>query len=208
MRVLVLGATGGIGMEIVKQAVARGHEVTALARSPERLRPFESSIRTIRGDPLNQSTLEGALEGQEAVLSGFGPRVPIAKNEHTLLTRFGSALVAAMRRAEVSRLIVVSTAFLFRGTVFPPTHLVGRLFFPTVVTDATAMEETIEQSGLDWTIVRPPRLTDKPHTRRYRVEEGRLPRFGFGISRADVADYMISAMEEHRSSQAIVGVCR
>jgi|SRR5215470_4330500 len=105
-------------------------------------------------------------------------------------------------------LVIVSTAFLFKDTVLPPAYLFGRLFFPTVVKDATVMESTIMSSGLDWNIVRPPQPSDKPHTGRNRVAEGRLPRFGFTIRRADVADYMIAALEEHSSSRKVVGLCQ
>jgi putative NADH-flavin reductase len=68
------------------------------------------------------------------------------------------------------------------------------------------MEEIIAASNLDWTLVRPPRLTDKPRTGKYRVLEGHLPTFGFSISRADVADYMIKAAENHSSIRKVVGV--
>src|SRR5215469_891815 len=86
MKVLVLGATGGVGIEPVKQAVARGHEVTALVRSPDRLHSWEQAIRMMKGDLLNQVFIEGALKNQVVVLSGFGPRLPIAKDEEDLLT--------------------------------------------------------------------------------------------------------------------------
>jgi hypothetical protein len=80
-----------------------------------------------------------------------------------------------MLRSDVSRLAIVSTSFLFKNAVIPPAYVVGRLFFPTVVTDAAGMEKIVFASGLDWTIVRPPRLTDGPHSGRYRVCEGHLP---------------------------------
>ena len=88
----------------------------------------------------------------------------------------------------------------------PPTYLFGRLFFPGVVTDATAMEQTILESGLDWTIVRPPQLTDKLFTGKYRVQIGYLPRFGFKISRADVAHCLIKTVENRASIGKILGL--
>ena len=65
----------------------------------------------------------------------------------------------------------------------------------------------VERSGLVWTIVRPPELTDKPYTGKYRVRQGHLPFLGFRISRADVADFMLKAVEDHSSIKRIVGVC-
>ena len=205
MKVVVLGATGGIGLEIVRQAMEHGHSVTAFVRSPERLKPFENRIAVQQGDLLSSSELEQAIEGHDAVLSGFGPRVPVAKSDANLLGDFAVALTNAMQRSSVKRVVVVSTAFLFKDSILPPTYLFGRLFFPGVVIDAAAMERTFSGSGLDWTIVRPPQLTDKPHTGRYRVREGHLPRFGFKISRADVADFFVKTVEDRASVGKIIG---
>jgi putative NADH-flavin reductase len=110
-----------------------------------------------------------------------------------------------MLQAKIRRVVVVSVAFLFKDSIFPPTYLVGRLFFRDVVIDASAMEEVLRKSELDWTIVRPPRLTDKPRTGKYRVREDHLPRFGFTISRADVADCFIKTVEDRTFVGKILG---
>ena len=179
--------------------------MTAFVRSPERLKPFRGRIAVIQGDVLNSVELERAIEGHDAVLSGFGPRVPVAKSDTRLLRDFASALTEAMRQARVRRVVVVSTAFLFRDSIIPPTYLFGRLFFPAIVVDAEGMERTIRESELDWTIVRPPQLTDKGRSEKYRVREGHLPRFGFNISRADVADCFIKAIEDRTFVNMILG---
>ena len=98
-----------------------------------------------------------------------------------------------------------SSAFLFKDSVFPPTYLLGRLLFPSVVADASAMEQIIMCSGLNWTLVRPPRLTDGSHTGEYRVREGHHPRFGFTISRADVADCFLRTLEDSSTIGKVVG---
>jgi len=206
MKLLVLGATGGIGLEIVRQAVARHHSVTAFVRSPDRLAAFQGRIAFEQGDLLSTGELERAIQGKDAILSVFGPRVPVMKADANLLRDFASALTSAMRRASVRRLVIVSTAFLFRDSIMPPTYLFGRLFFPGVVVDATAMERTIAESGLDWTIARPPQLTDKPFSGRYRVREGHLPRFGFHVSRADVADCLIKTAEDRAYVGKVLGI--
>ena len=205
MKLVVLGATGGTGMEIVRRALERGHSVTAFVRSPDRLTAFRNRIVVRQGDVLNGAELEQAVHGHDAVLSGFGPRLPISKADADLLQRFARVLADAMLRAAVRRVVVESTAFLFRDSILPPTYLVGRLFFPGLVMDATAMESVLEKSGLDWTIVRPPRLTDKPYTGKYRVREGHLPRFGFTISRADVADCIVKTAEDSATVRLILG---
>jgi putative NADH-flavin reductase len=206
MKLLVLGATGGIGQEIVRQAAERNHQVTAFVRSPEGLKSIGARFEVIQGDPLSSGELARAIEDQDAILSGFGPRVPIAKTDSTLLHRFGVALSEAMRKVGIRRAIIVSTAFLFKDAIIPPTNLVGRLFFPNMVADASEMESFFQKSGLDWTLVRPPRLTNQPRRNRYRVREGHLPGFGFTISRADVAAFMIKAAENRAFVQQVVGI--
>ena len=206
MRLVVLGATGGTGLEIVRQAVERGHSVTALVRSPDRLTPFGERIQVQQGNLLDSAELERVIRNHDAVLSGFGPRVPVSKADAHLLERFALALSRAMARAGVRRVVVESVAFLFKNSILPPAYLLGRLFFPRVVADAAAMERIFGESGLEWTMVRPPELTGKAYTGKYRVHEGRLPFFGFKVSRADVADFMIEAVENHSAIRKVIGL--
>jgi putative NADH-flavin reductase len=206
MKLLLLGATGGTGLEIVRQAIALRHQVTAFVRAPERLKPFAGQLVVKQGDLLKTAELGEAIRGHDAVLSGFGPRLPIAKTDATLLRDFASALTTAMQRTGVKRLVLVSTAFLFKDAILPPAYLFGRLFFPGVVIDAAAMEQIITGSGLDWTILRPPQLTDKPHTGKYRVRDGHLPPFGFNIARADVADCFLKTLPDSTTIGKILGV--
>jgi len=207
VKLLVLGATGGTGLQVVSQAIERGHSVTAFVRNPSLLNGFSKHLRIIKGDSLSCAELERAAANQDAVLSGFGPRVPKSKVDGSLMQDFATALTKAMRRAGARRVVVVSMAFLFKDSLIPPAYLLGRLFFPRIVADAEKMERVIADSGLDWTIVRPPRLTDKPMTRKYRVRKGHLPRFGFTISRADTADFLLRAADDRETVQKIIGVC-
>lgn len=207
MKLVVLGATGGTGLELVRQAMECGHSVTAFVRSPERLGAFRDRITVKQGDLLNHAELERVIQGHDAVLSGFGPRVPVAKADANLLQRFAVALASAMIHAGVRRVVLESVAFLFRNSIVPPAYLLGRLFFPRVVADASAMERVFGESDLDWTMVRPPELTEKPYSGKYRAHEGHLPRFGFKISRADVADFMIKTVENGSSIRKVVGIC-
>jgi putative NADH-flavin reductase len=207
MKLVVLGATGSTGLEIVRQSVERDHSVTAFVRSPERLKMFRDRITIKQGDLLNSAELENVIQGHDAVVSGFGPRVPISKADAKLLQQFAVALTRAMRRTAVRRVVVESVAFLFRDSIVPPAYLLGRLFFAGIVADSSAMERVFRESELDWTLVRPPQLSDKPYTGKYRVREGHLPPFGFAISRADVADFMVKASEDRSWIHKIVGVC-
>lgn len=206
MRLLVLGATGGTGLEIIRQALDCGHSVAALVRTTDRLRPFRDRITIKQGNLLNSADLEQAVRGNDALISAFGPRVPTSKADAHLLQQFAEALTKAMQRTEVRRVVVESVAFLFRESLLPPAYLLGRLLFPRTVADAAAMERIFADSDLDWTMVRPPELTDKPYSGKYRVQEDHLPLLGFKIARADVADFMIKAVESHASSRKVVGV--
>ena len=206
MKLVVLGATGGTGLEIVRRALECGHSVTAFVRSPDRLRPFQDRITVTRGDLLNSAELEQVLKGHDAVLSGFGPRVPISKADAHLLEQFAVALTSAMQWAGVRRVVIESVAFLFKDSVLPPAYLLGRLFFPGTIADASRMEQVFANSDLDWTLVRPPQLTDKPYTGKYRVREGHLPPFGLKISRADAADCMIRVLGDRSSIRKVIGV--
>jgi putative NADH-flavin reductase len=206
MKLVVLGATGGTGLEIVRRGIERGHSITAFVRSPEKLRLFQQKIAVRQGDLLNSAGLEEAIQGHDAVVSAFGPRVPIAKADADLLRRFALVLTRSMQNSGVTRVVIESVAFLFKNSVLPPTYLLGRLLFPGVVADSSAMEKIVRESNLQWTLVRPPQLTDKPYTGRYRVREGHLPPFGFKISRADVADFMIQAAEDRSWIHKIAGI--
>ncbi len=206
LSLVVLGATGGTGLELVKQALARDHVVTAFVRCPERLKEFEDRIIVKPGDLLNSRELQEVIQSHDAVLSGFGPRVPVSKADANLLEGFARALTTALPAAGVRRVIVESVAFLFKDSILPPAYLLGRLFFPRTVADASAMERIFANTDLDWTMVRPPELTNKPFTGKYRVREGHLPRFGLKISRADVADLMLKLAESGTSIRKVVGI--
>jgi putative NADH-flavin reductase len=203
MKLAVLGATGGTGLEVIRLAKERGHSVTAFVRNPRALSMFDGQIRMVQGDLLKPSELESVVAGQDAVLSAFGPHVDTVR----VWREYAGALTKAMSQARIRRIVVLSVAFLFKDSVVPPAFLAGWLFFHDTVVGAAQMEQIFMGSGLDWTIARPPRLTDKPYTGKYRVREGHLPRFGFTISRADVADYMIRAAEQNSDTGKIVGLC-
>jgi putative NADH-flavin reductase len=206
LKLVVLGATGATGREIVRQATERGHLVTAFVREPDRLGAVKNQIAVKKGDLLDSSQLAQGIEGHDAVISAFGPRVPVSKADVHLLQQFATALTRAMEKTRVRRVVVESVAFLFKDSIVPPAYLLGRLLFPSIVADSAAMERIFYESSLDWTMVRPPELTNKPYTGIYRVREGHLPRFGFKISRSDVADFMIKSAENHFTIRKVFGV--
>src|SRR5712691_8130184 len=144
MRLFILGATGGIGRQLVDQALARGHSVTAFVRSPERIGRAHERLTILGGDPLDAEQLRRALPHHGVVLSAIGPR---GRTEHGVHRDLARSLVPAMESAAVSRLAVVSSAFLFSDAAVPA--LVGRLFFHDVVKDTAEMERMIVASSLE-----------------------------------------------------------
>jgi putative NADH-flavin reductase len=219
MKLTIVAATGGIGRQAVDQAVAAGHEVTAVARSPKDL---PAAVRTVRADlsDADPAALQSAVAGADAVLSGLGRRSP---SDAGIAARGTGAIVAAMRSAGVRRIVVISAAPV--GTVAspsrpnPPRHdpgdgfVVGTVLAPLIKAllrepyrDLALMEDLLCDSGLDWTVVRPPRLVDRPVTGRYRTAYGQNVRRGLSISRADVAHLMLRTLEDPASVGHTVGV--
>jgi putative NADH-flavin reductase len=202
LRLLILGATGGTGRALLEQARRKGHLVTAFVRSPDKLAGSGDGVTVRPGDPHSVAELRDALPGHDAVLSALGAGAGYS----TLLRDCAASTVAAMREAGVRRLMVVSAAVLFPEA--PLGWLMRRTFLRNVAQDSTEMERIVMASGLEWTIARPPRLTNGPRTGRYRVADGRLPRRGFIISRADVADFMLGELERGEHLSQIVGLAR
>ncbi len=202
-KLFVLGATGGIGRELVEQARQRGHLVTAFVRSPEKLDPLRDGVTVLRGDPRNADELRAALPGHDAVLSALGPP---GLGPTTLVSDCARSTVTAMQATGVRRLLVVGVAVLFENDGI--LNAIGRrTFLRNVARDSADMERIVSASGLDWTIARPPRLTNGSLTRAYGVADGRMPPTArFTISRADVADFLLDELEHPAHVRRIVGV--
>ncbi len=202
MRLLILGATGGIGRLLVRFALERGHEVTAFVRSPQKITLKHDRLKVLQGNLLDAGHLAKVMAGHEAVLSAFGP---VTLRPTNTRTKFAQAVAAAMRSSGIKRVLLVSSGLLFPEMNFLGQVLRGTLFGNVVVDDA-GMELAISRDYLDWTIVRPPRLTNGPLTSKYRVEDDRLPKGGLTISRADVADFMLNETEIPVHMQKIVSL--
>ena len=202
MRLLILGATGGTGRALMEQASARGHQVTAFVRSPQKLDAPREGVTVRRGDPLSVTDLRVVLPGHDAVLTAIGPPGP---GRTTIFRDSGRSIVEAMSADGVRRLLVVSVAALFEGAGLA-VALFRRTLLRNIVIDAAEMERIVTSSDLEWTIVRPPRLTNGPLTKQYRVADGRLPRGRILISRADVADFLLDELEESQHLRQIVGM--
>jgi putative NADH-flavin reductase len=208
MKLTVFGATGGIGQEIVRQALAAGHQVTAVVRDPARFGVTGGALEVVHSDLLDPQDLRQAVAGQDAVLSGLGAR---SRSDAGITARLTRAVVAAMEAEGTRRLLVVSAAPLGAPQEHEPLldrammSVVGAVLKP-VYDDLRAMEAELARSATDWTSVRPPKLVDKPLTGEYRTAVGGNPRSARSIGRADVAHAMLAMTHDPATLRQGVGV--
>ncbi len=191
-KILVLGATGPTGRHIVTQAIERGYDVTALARSPEKAANLQG-VKLVVGDARDETILRRALDGRDGVISALGtPASPF--KEVTFLSTATRSLIAAMKAEQVSRLVAITGigagdsighgGFLFDNVIFP-------LLLRKVYADKNRQEAIIKDSGLDWTIVRPSILNNKPGRGTTKALTDLNDYHGGGIARADVAKFVL-----------------
>jgi putative NADH-flavin reductase len=202
MRLTILGATGGIGSLLLPLALDQGHYVTAFARAPEKITRIGSRLNILGGDLFNAEQMATAIQGSDAVLSAFGPTTLLRTHQRR---DFGRTLVEALRAAGATRFLHVSTAFLFRDGGLP-VNLMANTLFRNVTTDSGDCEREMAQPDLAWTIVRPPRLLDKPATGKARIVAGHLPKGGLTATRADVAAFMLQEATQPRFVRQVVGL--
>ena len=219
MKLTIVAATGGIGRQILQQAVAAGHDVTAVVRNPAKITADVRVVQADLSDP-DPVTLAAAMEGAHAVLSGLGGH---SRADEDVAAGGTQAIVTAMKAAGTRRIIVVSAAPI--GTVpspgrpHPPKcdpgdsllmrHLLGPVIKAVLrghYADLARMEDVLRGSGLDWTVVRPPRLTNKPATGRYRTAVGQNVRGGALISRADVAGFMLGLAARPETAGQVMAI--
>ncbi|POX48651.1 NAD(P)-dependent oxidoreductase [Streptomyces sp. Ru72] len=208
MRLTVFGATGGIGQEIVKQALATGHQVTAVVRDPARLTVTGTALDVVRADLTDAEALRPAVSGRGAVLSGLGAR---SRKDAGVATRLTRTVLRAMEAEAVRRLVVVSAAPIGPeaegdGPLDRAVRGLVSLLLKDVYADLREMEEELARSTTDWTVVRPPRLQNKPLTGAYRTVVGGNPPKGRFIARADVAHAMLRMIDDPATVKQGVGV--
>ena len=205
MKLAIVGATGGIGQHLVEQALAGGHEVTAIVRTPSKMTVQHANLNVMQGDVLAEGTLEPFVTGQGAVLLVLG--VGNSREPTTLYSAGARNILQAMKRQGVRRFMAVSAS----GFINDPhdSFLLKYIFKPLfqrmlkhLYDDLKRMETEVKASSLGWTLVRPARLTDGVHTGTYRTALNSNVTGGSSISRADVADFMV----KHIDDPGIIGV--
>ncbi|WP_043619834.1 NAD(P)-dependent oxidoreductase [Nonomuraea candida] len=194
MKITVFGATGGTGRHVVEQALTAGHHVTAVVRDPGALPcPGHPHLTPVIADVMRSEAIEPSVKGSDAVISALGPR---GRGGGQVCAEGTRSIIAAMRATGAYRLVVVTASghvvdegddLLSRLVVKPLLRRLLREGFA----DFARADEAVRASGLDWTIMRPPRLTDG-RRRPYRTAVDRNVRGGITIARADLAHAVLA----------------
>ncbi len=199
-RILIFGASGRTGIQLVQQALEAGHFVTAVVRSPEKFTLGHKNLYVHKGDVLELNSFNHVMKGHDVILSAIGAT---STAPTTVFSEGVRNIIQAMNVNGVSRLIVLSALAV---EINPIMAWWQRLFIKYILqpilknmyADTLKMEYILKQSRLDWTIMRPPQLTDKASTGKYRVEVGKHLPGANKISRADLAHYMLQHLFDER----------
>lgn len=209
MKLVVFGASGRTGRLLVAGALERGHQVTAFARTPEALEELAPRCtRVVRGDIVDRVMVAEATAGQEAAVYAVGP----GPGESSAIAADGALrVIRVMQKYRLNRLIVLSAAGVAAEEEEAPRSFLARIFRsrpapPVDEGDVRRMEISVRQSGLDWTLVRPSRLTDGPATGLYRAGPGLMLPDARPIARADVAAYVLDQLESDLNVQHAVAL--
>jgi putative NADH-flavin reductase len=199
MKLTIFGATGATGTDLTSQALAAGHEVTAVVRDPARLAvPAQPRLRTVTADVMDPTSIILAIAGADAVISAVGPR---GTGPTTVIRDSVHSIIQAMGKTGTRRLLQVSGSVVADEGESPYLRyllkpLARRTFLRHVCADMRHAEDEIRDSNLDWTIFRPPALTSKTATGTYRTAIDRNLPHGFTVSRADLAACMLARLDD------------
>ena len=208
MHLAIFGSTGPTGRALVSQALDRDHDVTAVARDPAAVEATGARLQVVRADVLDRSSFDGVLNGVDAVLSAIGTH----GRQPTTVYSVGAANIRdAMHHAGVQRFVGISALPVTRRTELGPAERwiavpLLSMFFGEMYADMTRMEQVLRDSDLDFTIMRPPQLTNKRATGKYRTAINQhLPR-ARKISRADLAAEMLQVIPQQQTVRGTVSL--
>lgn len=206
--IAVLGANGGIGRQVVELALKEGHKVTAILRNPANMTLQHENLVIVKGDILDPESIAAHLENKDAVISAIGKN---SVKQTTLYSQGSNNLIELLKNTNSKRVFFISAS----GLEVNPTHsllirLLTRFVLQKILrhmyTDLRKMEEIVKQCGLEWTIMRPPQLTDKALTGNYRFEVNHFLLNALKISRADLAHFILHNIGNQQIIKAKVEV--
>ncbi|MGN9844924.1 NAD(P)-dependent oxidoreductase [Nonomuraea sp. H19] len=210
MKLTVFGATGGIGLQLLRQGLDFAHEITAVVRDASRL-PAElrERVDVVEANVMDPDAITPAVKGRDAVLTAMGTRERGPSAVHTASV---GAIIEAMNRTGTRRLLTVGASGMVTDagdgllTRYVLKPLIVQRLFRHSYADLAESERLLRASDLDWTIVRPSRLTDAGRTNRYRTARDRNIRGGMNTTRADVADCMLQLIGDRTSVRHVISV--
>lgn len=205
MKVLIIGATGPTGRELVTHALDEGHDVRVLVRNPSSVSIWSPQLQVVQGDVREWKDVGKAMRDMGAVLSALGTGTDLRKT--TLFSDGTAAILWGMAEAGVKRLVCVTSG----GTLEDPNEpiwfrVIGRRMLRNVFADQKKAEERIFASEAEWTIVRPPRLLHGPKRGKYEVAIDKPAGDAYEITRADLAEFMVREMVAKKYVQQAVGI--
>ena len=203
MKIIVFGATGGVGQSVVRQALEKSFEVTAFVRNPAKLKVAHDNLRVIEGDAFNPGEVAAAIAGHDAVVSCLGSNQGM--NKSTDLQEMVKNIVAGMQKHGVGRIVYTASA----GIDKELPGISGKLMMGVLknaLRDHRAAVDIIEAHGLNYTIVRPMGLTNDSFTGEYRESRTSVPEKSKTIPRADVAHFIIKALTDAQYERTSIGI--
>jgi len=208
LKILIIGGTGGTGRQIIQQALEEGHQVTALVRSPEKIKIINAHLQIVKGNVLDRESVKRAVQGQEAVLSALGHKKFFIKTN--ILSEGTKNIIDAMEQYKANRFICITSLGIgdsrFKLGLYYTLFVIPFIVFFYFL-GKEKQEKLIRNSKLDWTIVRPGQLTNGKRTGTYKhgpnVGSYILTKM---ISRANVAHFMLRQLEDRTYSRKAVGI--
>ena len=211
-KLLIIGANGGIGRQCIELALRAGHQVTALLRDPAKLDIGHPNLEIIKGDIMRPETYESHLENKDAVIPAIGVSGGFGSDKPTTLYSLGNeTLLQIMNKKGIQRAFFISASAIEISPVLPfyvrlvEKYIVQKLL-KHMYTDLTTMEKLIKESNTNWTIIRPPQLSNKPVTGNYRVAINTFLKNCLKISRADVAHFLVNNIDSAATYKAVIEI--
>jgi putative NADH-flavin reductase len=206
MRVAIVGASGQTGKPLIEEALERGHEVIAIARSPEKIAFDDPRVIKRAGDGFDQTSIVNALEGADAVITTVG-KTDLRDKRYNLSTAAHRSVLAGMRAHDIKRLLVISSIGAAQGIKRKGWKRNVYLFLRRkYYRDMFQMEQELTASGMDVTILRAPLLYDGPKTSNYFVMEDENYLAVLRISRADIADFLLNELENDQWMNRVITI--
>ena len=208
---IIIGANGGIGRQAVDQALSGGYRVTALVRNPAKLPITHPNLQIVQADVTRPLSLSGLFAGHDAVISAIGVSGGFSDHPTTLYSKGALNILREMKQAGLKRAFFISASAVETNPLLPflfrlASRYIIQKLLANMYADLRLMESEIKETDLDWTIVRPPRLTDAKLTGNYRMAVNQFLKNGLKISRADTAHFMLSHIQSADMFRSIVEI--